>query len=167
MKKVEKRKKRNKKHYFFGFFALFFLLTALFVARLPKLSSEKATFQAIVTKSLLSYQGKSPDKKVKVVITAYTSTVDQCDANPFVGASGKEVYEGMVAANWLPFGTKVMFPSLFGNKIFTVDDRMNPDHGGYGRMDIWMNTPRSEAIQFGVKRAEALIFYPEKQITAH
>lgn len=104
-----------------------------------------------------------PGKVVKAVITAYSSTIDQCDEDPFTAASGKQVYDGMIAANWLPFGTMIKIPSLYGDKIFTVDDRMNSRYG-YGRMDIWMDAPKSEVKKFGVKRVEIEIYYPEKNI---
>ncbi|MBI2443690.1 MAG: 3D domain-containing protein [Candidatus Magasanikbacteria bacterium] len=105
----------------------------------------------------------SPDQVVRAVITAYTSTPDQTDDSPFIAASGKQVYDGMVAANWLPFGTKIKIPALYGDKIFTVDDRMNPRYGR-GRLDIWLNTPRAEAKKFGVQRVAVEIYYPVKQL---
>ncbi|MFA6486154.1 MAG: hypothetical protein WCT40_02200 [Candidatus Magasanikbacteria bacterium] len=101
-----------------------------------------------------------PDKLVKAVLTAYSSTVDQCDDDPFIAAWGDRVYDGMIAANWLPRGTKVKIPSLFGDKIFTVADRMNARYG-YGRIDIWMSGPRAEVNKFGVQRAEVEIYYPD------
>lgn len=101
---------------------------------------------------------RAPDNVVKAVITAYTSTVDQCDDDPFIAASGKRVYDGMIAANWLPMGTKVKIPALYGDKIFTVDDRMNSRYG-FGRMDIWMDAPRAEARKFGVKRVNVEVYY--------
>lgn len=104
-----------------------------------------------------------PDKKIQAVITAYSSTVDQCDDDPFIAASGKRVYDGMIAANFLPMGTKIKIPSLYGDKIFTVDDRMNARYG-YGRMDIWMDAPRAEVNAFGVKRVEVEIYYVTKAI---
>lgn len=108
-------------------------------------------------------EADGPDRVVKAVITAYTSTVDQCDDSPFIAASGKHVYDGMIAANWLPFGTKIKIPSLYGDKIFTVDDRMNKRYG-FGRMDMWLDTSKTEARKFGVKRVEVEIFYPEQKI---
>lgn len=105
----------------------------------------------------------APDKVVAAVITAYSSTVDQCDDDPFIAASGKRVYDGMIAANFLPLGTKVKIPSLYGDKIFTVDDRMNARYG-YGRMDIWMDAPRSVVNAFGVKRVDVEIYYEEPAI---
>lgn len=102
----------------------------------------------------------APDRLVRAVITAYTSTPDQTDSTPDIAASGKHVYDGMIAANWLPFGTKVKIPALYGDKIFTVDDRMNKRYG-YGRMDVWLNTSKAEARKFGVRRVEVQVFYPE------
>ena len=107
-------------------------------------------------------ESEKPDKKVNAVITAYTSTPGQTDDSPFIAATGKRVYDGMIAANWLPFGTKVKIPALYGDKIFTVDDRMNKRYG-YGRMDIWLDTTRAEAMKFGVKRVVVEVFYTKKQ----
>jgi 3D (Asp-Asp-Asp) domain-containing protein len=104
-----------------------------------------------------------PDRTVRAVITAYTSTVDQCDDDPFIAASGKHVYDGMIAANWLPFGAKIKIPSLYGDKIFTVDDRMNSRYG-FGRMDIWFDASKSEARKFGVKRVDVEVYYPEQKV---
>lgn len=101
---------------------------------------------------------RAPDNVVKAVITAYTSTVDQCDDDPFIAASGKRVYDGMIAANWLPMGTKVKIPDLYGDKIFTVDDRMNSRYG-FGRMDIWLDATKAEARKFGVKRVKVEVYY--------
>lgn len=83
-----------------------------------------------------------------VLITAYSSTVDQCDSTPFITASGTHVHDGTIAANFLRFGTKVTFPTLYGDKIFIVEDRMKSN----SKVDIWFPT-RAEALKFGAKRA--------------
>ena len=103
-----------------------------------------------------------PDKSLVAVITAYTSTKDQTDDDPFIAATGKRVHDGMIAANFLPFGTKVKIPALYGDKVFVVEDRMNKRYG-YGRMDIWMDVTKAEARKFGVKRVEIEVFYPTKK----
>lgn len=87
---------------------------------------------------------------IEIDLTAYSSTEDQTDSSPFIAASGKHVYDGMVAANFLPFGTKIKIPSIFGDRIFTVDDRMNKRF--QNRVDIWF-ADRTSAINFGIKRA--------------
>lgn len=91
----------------------------------------------------------NPYKKIKVVVTGYSSTPEETDDTPFITASGKVVEEGVVAANFLEFGTKIRFPELFGEKIFIVEDRMH-QRFNEGRIDIWFST-KEEAKNFGVK----------------
>ena len=94
-------------------------------------------------------------RKMIVEITAYSSTVDQCDSDPFTTANGSRVKDGILAANFVPFHTKVRIPSVYGDKVFTVEDRMNRRFSN--RVDIWMAS-RQEAIEFGVKRIEIEVF---------
>lgn len=108
----------------------------------------------------LSHNKELPDKIVRAVITAYTSTPDQTDDTPDIAAWGDHVYDGMIAANWLPRGTKIKIPSLYGDKVFTVADRMNKRYG-YGRLDIWLDSSKTDARKFGVKRLDVEIYYPE------
>lgn len=91
-------------------------------------------------------------KTIKVVVTAYSSTPDQTDDTPFITASGKHVAEDIVANNMLPFGTKIKIPALYGDKIFTIGDRMNKKKSDY-HIDLWMPT-RTMALNFGVKTAD-------------
>lgn len=91
---------------------------------------------------------------MKVVLTAYSSTFDQTDDTPFITASNTRVRDGVVAANFLAFGTKVKIPSLFGDKVFTVEDRMAKKHDG--KIDIWF-PERHLAKNFGVKETEVVI----------
>lgn len=100
-------------------------------------------------------------RAARVVATAYSSTPDQTDDTPFIAASGKHVYDGLVAANFLRFGTKVRFPDIYGDKIFTVDDRMHPRFNN--RIDIWMRS-REEAIQFGIKTIRVEILEQSTQL---
>ncbi len=87
--------------------------------------------------------------KKKVLITAYSSTPDQTDSSPLITAAGTHVHDGIVAANFLPFGTKVRMPAIYPNKIFTVEDRMKSNV----KMDIWFSS-RQEAMNFGAKVIE-------------
>lgn len=87
-------------------------------------------------------------KSIKALATAYSSTPDQTDDTPFITANGKYVYDGLVAANFLPFGAKLRLPEICGDKIFTVDDRMNARYKQ--RIDVWMKS-RQEAKNFGAK----------------
>jgi len=92
--------------------------------------------------------------RIKIPITAYSSTPDQTDDSPFITASGTHVRDGIVATNFLKMGTKVMIPELFGNKVFVVEDRMNRRY--FHRMDIWF-ADRASARKFGLQNAEVVI----------
>ena len=59
-----------------------------------------------------------------------------------------------MAANFLPFGTKIKIPALFGDKIFTVEDRTSEKFGG--RVDIWMPTI-NQAVDFGIQRVQIVV----------
>lgn len=96
---------------------------------------------------------KSPKKTkaITVLVTGYSSTVDQTDSSPFITAAGTYVRDGIVATNLLPFGTTIKIPELFGDRIFVVEDRMNSRY--LYNVDIWF-PERNLAKNFGVKRAE-------------
>ncbi len=91
-----------------------------------------------------------PITKIEVVATAYSSTPEQTDSTPFITASNKEVYDGLIATNFLAFGTKIRIPEIFGDKIFTVDDRMHRRFNKSKRIDVWFPTLLA-AKKFGVK----------------
>jgi len=92
----------------------------------------------------------------RVVLSAYSSTPDQTDSTPFIMASGKHVYDGAIASNFLPLGTLVRIPELFGGKIFVVEDRMHKRFSD--RVDVWMET-RQEAINFGLRSAAIEVLF--------
>ncbi len=75
--------------------------------------------------------------------TAYNAEVGQTDADPFTMASGKKVYEGAVANNCLPFGTKIEV----NGKVKIVEDRMNSRYD-CDHFDIYMES-HDDAIKFG------------------
>ncbi len=72
--------------------------------------------------------------------------------NDGITASGKKVKVGMVANNWLPFGTKVFIKGL---GEFTVEDRGSKKYFGTKKekrqcIDVYMDSHK-EAKEFGVK----------------
>lgn len=94
----------------------------------------------------------------RVEVTFYTSTPDQTDDNPTEMANGEEVYDGAIATNMLPFGTQVKIPKLFGDKIFTVADRMHPRFSE--RVDVWLpggEEGKKEAFRLGKQRLDIQI----------
>lgn len=99
--------------------------------------------------------------KVKVTMTAYNSVVEQTDSTPCIAASGFDLCEAneenVVAANFLPLGTQIRIPKKFGNRVFTVQDRMHPRFGD--RVDIWFREVQ-DAKAFGVRQMEIEILGP-------
>lgn len=95
---------------------------------------------------------KAPDRPIRqtlhVMTTAYTSAVAETDGDPFTTAAGTRTRDGVIAANFLPFGTEVRFPDAFGDKVFIVEDRMHPRKGHMA--DLWM-PDRSQALAWGVR----------------
>lgn len=103
-------------------------------------------------------------RTITVTVSGYNSEVGQTDSNPFEAACkdlnnkepgwhGIRVHDGMVAANVidangrnLPCGTLIKIPSLYGNKIFVVEDRMNERYTN--NVDIWF-THKADALKLG------------------
>ena len=118
----------------------------------PSQSNEIASIQS---NSLLPISSPhSPEKvigKEVVIITAYTSRPEETDDTPFITASNTRVRPGIIATNMFPFGTRIRIPSLYGDKIFVVEDRMNA-RKNY-QIDIWFSDTQV-ARDFGVKYAD-------------
>jgi len=90
-------------------------------------------------------------ERIKMTITAYSSTPDQTDDTPFITASNTWVRKGIVANNFFPFGTKIRIPEYFGDKVFVIEDRMHWRKGNE-HVDVWFSS-RQEATNFGITRA--------------
>ncbi len=125
-------------------------------------------YPSAITNSLLHKTAVSPDggisaahaaeapfcKVKRVWVTAYTSTPEETDETPFLTANNTIVEDGIIAANFLPFGTKVQIPAVFGDKVFTVTDRMHVRKRNF--VDVWMSE-KDDALAFGIRRAEIVI----------
>jgi len=100
-----------------------------------------------------------PKSVITIPVTAYSSTVDQCDSTPCITANGFDLCandtQNVIATNYLPFGTKVRFPDYDPDTIYTVQDRMNARYNY--RADIWMKT-RQEAKVFGIQNLKMEIY---------
>ena len=90
----------------------------------------------------------------KLKVTAYSSSPDETDDTPNITAMGSETRNGVIAANFLPFGAKVRIPKLFGDTVFTVEDRMHQRF--QDRLDVWFPT-KAEAKRFGLQSTEVEI----------
>lgn len=91
-------------------------------------------------------------KILKVVVTAYSSTIAETDDTPCIAASGYNLcqhnLENVVACNFLPFGTKIKIPELDPDQVYTVVDRMHERFES--RVDIWKKSTAA-AKTFGKK----------------
>ena len=105
--------------------------------------------------SLPGAGSREPTRVMSVSVTAYTSDPWETDSTPTVTASGTQVRHGVIAANFLPKGTFVRIPDVYGDDIFVVEDRMNKRYNE--KVDIWMED-KIEARQFGLQYLEIEIF---------
>ena len=99
-----------------------------------------------------------PETKWK--ITAYCACKKCC--GPLakgITASQKKVKSGMVACNWLKFGTRV---NIIGLGIFTVEDRgakslFGDKNNHIKHIDVYL-PDHSAAVNFGIKWKEVQIY---------
>jgi 3D (Asp-Asp-Asp) domain-containing protein len=98
---------------------------------------------------------RGPSYTITVPSTAYNSEVGQTDSTPFITASGTTVRPGVIAANFLPIGTRIKIPKYYGEQVFVVEDRMNARYNK--RIDIWM-TEHSDAIAWGIRNVEIEVY---------
>ncbi|MBZ9578300.1 3D domain-containing protein [Patescibacteria group bacterium] len=138
---------------------------SIFEAKIQKIEANLAEFSIeeilgnrlpiVQGNSLLSASNYSNPvqvvRKIKVIVTAYSSSPFETDDNPYITAAGTLVREGVVANNLLPFGTKIRIPEIYGDKVFVVEDRMHWKKGYY-HVDIWFPS-YWQALNFGSKRA--------------
>jgi 3D (Asp-Asp-Asp) domain-containing protein len=135
-------------------------------ARAAEVASDKAVALAVAAMQNQTMPfGRLPAAKLVgpyytrvVTASAYNSVPWQTDSTPFITASGTTVRHGVLAANFLPIGTLVTIPDIYGDQIFVVEDRMNPRYTN--NVDIWMESI-SEARQFGRRKVEIYVYTGE------
>lgn len=97
-----------------------------------------------------------PPQEIRLVnVTAYSSSYEETDSTPLITASNKLVRDGFVAVNGYEFGTMVMLPELYPDKVFEIQDRKNRRYDE-DWLDIWMNS-KQDAKMFGIKRQIKMI----------
>lgn len=156
--------KTIKKYCFLSGIGFLIVVLAIFIIWIPEKGMaddelNEPSFNLRITQETtllpeFSHLGIPPEvlRRVKVVVTAYSSSVWETQGDPFITASGSRVRDGIVANNLLPFGTLVRMPELFGDKIFVVEDRMHSKKGYY-HVDVWFPS-REQALEFGSKLTE-------------
>lgn len=90
-------------------------------------------------------------KEIEILVTGYSSTVDQCDGDPFTTASGTTVHLGTMACPpEYSFGTTLEIDG----KIFVCEDRGGKIKNNH--FDRWFET-RGEALAWGKRTVKARI----------
>jgi 3D (Asp-Asp-Asp) domain-containing protein len=80
---------------------------------------------------------------IHATVTAYSSSPDETWGDPFITASGRRVFDGLVACpRTFPFGTKFKI----GRRTYSCYDRLHKKYDD--RFDIWMST-KDAALEFG------------------
>ena len=112
-----------------------------------------ACFEDITIYPMINSQTLLPENPIpryrvlfvsRAIVTGYSSTLEETDDTPTITANGERVREGIIACNWLRFGTMVEI----NGKYYEVTDRMNPKYND--RVDIWFPT-KEQAKSFGKK----------------
>ena len=84
-----------------------------------------------------------PHSAFTTVVTAYSSSEDETQGDPFITASGEYVRDGIVAcAEKYAFGTRF----LIEDRVYECQDRLAPEYRH--RIDIWMPS-KDEALGYG------------------
>lgn len=137
--------------YLCGALVLFFILAGPIhstFALYPHGANTDAYIRGVVSQNL----DELPEQTLYLVATAYSSTPDQTDDTPCIAARGFDLCahdtEDVVATNLLPIGTKLRFPVLDPDTIYTVVDRMHERYNA--RIDFWKRT-REAAERFGIR----------------
>ncbi len=84
--------------------------------------------------------------RLHATVTAYSSSPDETWGDPFLTASGRRVFDGLVACpRAIPFGTKVRI----GDRTYQCYDRLHRKYDD--RFDIWVST-KNAALVFGKRQ---------------
>ena len=124
---------------FLPFFLFFFFFSYVFSPSIAEISP--------VTENEAFLKEPAIKKIMILTVTGYSSSYDETDDTPWLTAYNTLVRDGIAASNILPFGTKLRIPSLFGDKIFIIEDKMHPRYGEH--LDIWFPT-KWQAKEFGI-----------------
>lgn len=142
--------------------AAFALIAGISGATFPALQAQAESLESSGTYAnfgvLSPAAPRAASRTYTIPVTAYNSLPGQTDDTPYTTAMQTPTRHGVVAANFLPLGTRVKIPELYGDEIFIVEDRMNARYNL--KMDIWMED-LSAARQFGLKTVTIEV-YPGK-----
>lgn len=92
-----------------------------------------------------------PIAELLCTVTAYSPTVQECDAAPLITASGKRVYVGGIAADLrkFPLGTRLRIPGYNNGNPCTVIDSGGSIRGN--KLDVFLWSTHA-AVHWGRRR---------------
>lgn len=107
---------------------------------------------SVLPGSTINYEAPK-GQMVQAVVTAYTSSIEETDDNPWETASGTKPGPGTVACpDRLPFGTVI---EIEGRR-FTCEDRMNKRYRESDHYDVWVES-KEIALNWGKKELEIIV----------
>lgn len=126
------------------------LYTAIFIAGY-------AGYEYLAEKSKVVYVREDvevPHMIVFATVTAYTSSVDETDEDPFITASGSTVRHGTLACpSKYEFGTVIEIEGV----RYICEDRMNKRYRQTERFDVWKVT-KQDAFAWGNKKLSIKVY---------
>lgn len=159
-------KNRKEKEFFYDNFRLYLQKTGILLIVFIIFSSFILPQHSLAYifpewKNLPEANNKKPVEIIEIYATAYNSLSWQTDSEPCITASGMNIcerdIEDVVVTNYsyLPFGSKIKMPELFGDREFLVEDRMNERYTQ--TLDIWMKD-YFDAKEFGRQKIKVEIY---------
>lgn len=91
---------------------------------------------------------------IRVKLTAYTSSADECGHSHGITKSGERARDGSVACNFLPFYARIKIPELFGDKEFVIHDRMKKRKWNF--VDVWVDN-KKKAFKIGKRSLKIVL----------
>ena len=110
---------------------------------------------SLIPSKTIVYVSEPPSFKVVTAeVSAYTSSKDETDHDPFTTASGSKTGPGIIACPaHLEFGTRVEIEG----KVFVCEDRMNKRYRHQEVYDIWVSS-KEVAYEWGRRTLDIKIY---------
>jgi len=138
------------------------MLVAVMIPATPVIAEPSAIgSQALAERAVVTSEANIEEFSGKLItfeVSAYNAIEAQTDDTPCIAANGENICleknQNTVATNFLPFGTRIVIPSL-GNQVYVVRDRMNRRYEGY-YLDVLAPT-KSQAMFIGRQDRKVII----------
>lgn len=143
------------------FLTILYVLVALFLPRQG--TNFRAARRMAGPLNKVTTRASEPAKFLFMEISAYSASVQECDAAPLITASGQRVRVGGIAADLrvLPFGSIVIIPNYNGGNPCIVTDTGSAIRGN--KLDVFM-WKTEDAMDWGRRRnVKVKVLYTPKE----